>query len=190
MISNFFKIIVLSFIALSLIGCPPKKKPQNLHDGQYKKWENYDVSDSEQQSRLSYIFEKQVFTIYFTVNEDNIDEKGIIEIDRAVDELMTKHDACIEIIGWADNVMGQSQNYKYNQNLAFNRVQWIREELVARGVNPDVIKKVTGLVKELPQNSTKQERDEWRKAEIFVLPCLHAEKLEGEVDPQDPFKFR
>ncbi len=190
MISNFFKIIVLSFIALSLIGCPPKKNPKNLHDGQYKKWENYDESDSEQQSRLSYIFEKQVFTIYFAVNEDDFDEEGIIEIDRAVDELMTKHDACIEIIGWADSVMGQPQNYESNRKLAFDRVQWIQEELVARGVHPDVIKKVNGEVKELPQNSTKWERDQWRKAEIIVLPCLHAEKLEREVDPQDPFKFR
>jgi hypothetical protein len=168
--------IIAAVAVVILFGCH-KPKPVD-----YTHWDPVPVEPTPSKT-----FEPVVFTIYFTPNSDEFDPIYMQEIFLAGETLQQHKDACMNIFGFAD-FDGQ---YESNKQLAKSRADWIRESVVASGVDPKFISKVEAREPViLPEGATLEQRQKCRKGEIHVLPCLDVRDSGTEVDPNDPFRFR
>ena len=64
--------------------------------------------------------------IYFDHDENELNEKGLIDVQQLATRLKNEKDLCIEIIGYADN----TGTDEYNINLGYARAKNIHDELV------------------------------------------------------------
>ncbi len=132
-------------------------------------------------------FEPVVFTIYFPVNSEEFDPIYLQQIYLAGDELQKHKDSCLMIYGFADF----DGRFEINKQLALARANWIRDSLIASGIDRQFIIKVEGMNPiVLPEGASLEEKKHCRRGEIHVVPCLATRNQQFETDPNDPFRYK
>jgi outer membrane protein OmpA-like peptidoglycan-associated protein len=174
----WIRFFIVSLIILMTVGCPLRKS--KIQD--YKQWNDY--KPGNQQSTDAFV--PQVFTIFYGANQEEFDPVYLNEIALAVDELGSRNNSCMVILGYADCI----GSIDYNRKLALERATWVEKNVLALGVDKNYITKVEGRIKKLPENATREERNQWRKTEIHIMSCLDVGLPKRTIDPEDPFRYK
>jgi len=104
--------------------------------------------------------------IYFEHNENDLNEKALIDVQQLATRMKNDQSICIEIIGYADN----TGTDEYNKNLGYARAQNIRDELVEEHfISPDRITYSSGGI--IHGGRSEGAYTPNRRADIKIMNC-------------------
>ncbi len=118
--------------------------------------------------------------IYFDHDENDLNDKALIDIQQLATRLKGDKSICIEIIGYADN----TGTDEYNTNLGYARAKNIRDELVEEHfISPDRITYSSGGV--IHGGRSEGAYSPNRRADIKIMSCSEFESVKRANDERN-----